>query len=269
VTQSAKALFRATKAKPHVPDGQGALMGDLPRASKPIEQDRRANDFYPTGQPEAIRALLAKDGARIRALGAVWEPACGDGALVREIRGAGIPCEASDLIDRGCPDSWLGDFFAIGQSQAPAIITNPPFNLINARDGHGRWLRHTLNMTGWRYCALLLSWDWPAARSNGLGALLDANPFSYCYLMRWKLDFTGGGSPPQRNAWFVWIRGWDEVPMQMRFMDREDGRQGALALTPTEIFPAPGSASTDPAMTTLRADRSAVPGGDDFSGRGA
>ena len=32
--------------------------------------------------------------------------------------------------------------------------------------------------------------------------MLDANPFSYCYLMRWKLDFTGEGSPPQRNAWF-------------------------------------------------------------------
>lgn len=58
--------------------------------------------------------------------------------------------------------------------------------------------------------------------------MIEANPFSYCYLMRWKLDFTGEGSPPQRNAWFVWRRGWTEVPMQMRFMDREDGRQGVL-----------------------------------------
>ena len=41
--------------------------------------------------------------------------------------------------------------------------------------------------------------------------------------MRWKLDFTGEGSPPQRNAWFVWRRDWSGPPMQMRFMNREDG----------------------------------------------
>lgn len=225
---TAKALFRATKAKPHVPERQGALIDDLPRASKPIDNARVANDFYPTGQPEAIRALLARDGDRIRQLGAVWEPACGDGALVREIRGVGLPCCASDLIDRGCPDSWQADFFTCLRSRSPAIITNPPFNLINARDGHGRWLRHTLAMPGWRYCALLLSWDWPAARQNGLGALLDENPFSYCYLMRWKLDFTGAGSPPQRNAWFVWDRDDVRTEPGFRWLDREDARQGVL-----------------------------------------
>jgi len=237
VTQSAKALFRATKAKPQASEDQGALMADMPTQRKP-ETGRRANDFYPTGQPEAIRALLAKDGARIRQLGAVWEPACGDGALVREIRAAGIPCCASDLIDRGCPDSWQVDYFTCMRSRGGAIITNPPYDMINARDGHGKWLRHTLDIPDWRYCALLLSWDWPAARSNGLGALLDANPFSYCYLMRWKLDFTGEGSPPQRNAWFVWDRDDVRAEPGFRWMDREDSRQAAFDLTPTEKIPA-------------------------------
>lgn len=225
---SAKALFRAIKPKAAVAEGQGALMANLPEASKPIDAARVEHDFYPTGQPEAIRALLARDGARIRQLGAVWEPACGDGALVREIRGAGITCVATDLIDRGCPDSWQADFFACDVARAPVMITNPPFNLINARDGHGRWLRHSIGMHGWRYMALLLSWDWPAARQNGLGALLDAVPFSYCYLMRWKLDFTGAGSPPQRNAWFVWDRDDVRAEPGFRWLDREDARQGVL-----------------------------------------
>ena len=229
MTQSAKALFRATKPKqaPHP-----ALAMDLPRQIK-AHAKRRAEDFYPTGQPEAMRGLLALDGERIRACGSVWEPACGDGALVREIRTYGLPCCASDLIDRGCPDSWTADYFTCLRSRGGAIITNPPYDQINARDGHGRWLRHTLDMPGWEYCAFLLSWDWPAARKNGLGELLDNNPFSYCYLMRWKLDFTGEGSPPQRNAWFVWVRDWDQVPMQMRFMNREAGEalhQEALPL---------------------------------------
>lgn len=225
--QSAKSLFRATKAKPKADDRQPVIM-ELPKQAKPVAALRREHDFYATGQTDAIRGLLAKDGDVIRACGSVWEPACGKGDMVLPIRAAGIPCSASDLIDRGCPDSWTADFFSCLRSRGGAIITNPPYNLINARDGHGRWLRHTLDITGWDYLALLLSWDWPAARANGLGELLEANPFSYAYLCRWKIDFTGEGSPPQRNAWFVWRRGWAEPPMQMRFMDRVDDRQGRL-----------------------------------------
>ncbi len=228
---SAKPLFRAIRAK-RIASSASSMFGELPVATRPAPPEvRRAEDFYPTGQPEAIRALLARDGDRIRECGGVWEPACGDGALVREIRSLGIPCHASDLIDRGCDDAVISDFYSFQCSPARAVITNPPFCEINARDGHGRWLRHTLDMPGWDYLALLLSWDWPAARANGLGALLDTRPFSYCYLMRWKLDFTGEGSPPQRNAWFVWDRHWQGTEPAFRFMNREDGQalhQGVL-----------------------------------------
>lgn len=76
--------------------------------------------------------------------------------------------------------------------------------------------------------------DWPAARANGLGKLLDENPFSYCYLMRWKLDFTGEGSPPQRNAWFAWDRrdprGNGRGDPGFRWLDRVDGRQAEMPL---------------------------------------
>lgn len=217
-----KALFRAISGQNN--RDPGVLLADVEDRSqkRPDRAERRALDLYPTGEPEAIRGLLAKDGARIRELGAVWEPAAGHGHLSREIEALGLPCAVSDIANHGCPGVEVQSFYEYAEARAPAIITNPPYAEINARDGHGRWLRHTLGMPGWRYCALLLSWDWPAARSNGLGALLDANPFSYCYLMRWKLDFTGEGSPPQRNAWFVWDRDWNEVPKQMRFMDRED-----------------------------------------------
>lgn len=225
MTKSAKPLFRAIS-------GQGrASTPSLPMVlheQAPPKSERRADDFHPTGQPEAVRALLARDRDRIKALGSIWEPACGSGDMVRVIRGAGIPCCASDLVPRGCPDSWQADYFTCLRSRAPAIITNPPYNLINARDGHGRWLRHSLDMPDWRYMALLLSWDWPAARANGLGALLDDHPFSYCYLMRWKLDFTGEGSPPQRNAWFVWDRDDVRTEPGFRWLDRADGRQGVL-----------------------------------------
>lgn len=231
---SAKSLFKAISGQGATDAGPLPLLADAPIQRPPARHERRAEDFYPTGQPEAIRALFARDGERIRECGSVWEPACGDGALVREIRAMGLPCCASDLIERGCPDSWRADFYTCFRSRARAIITNPPFCEINARDGHGRWLRHTLDMPGWDYLALLLSWDWPAARMNGLGDLLDARPFSWCYLMRWKLDFTGEGSPPQRNAWFVWDRRDPRGPgfadPSFRWLDRQDARQPELPL---------------------------------------
>jgi hypothetical protein len=234
-----KNLFRATKRKVVEPTPP---LFEVEDSVKPDEL-RRENDYYPTIQTEPTHALLARDGERIRELGGVWEPACGKGDIVHTIRAAGIPCSASDLVLRGCPDSWQADFFSCFRSRAKAIITNPPFNLINARDGKGAWLRHSLDMPDWRYMALLLSWDWPAGRTNGLGALLDANPFSYCYLMRWKVDFTGQGNPPNRNAWFVWDRddprsydGRHPEP-SFRLLDREDGRQQELQLTPTTGAP--------------------------------
>lgn len=221
---TAKALFRATKANTYKGDG---MFGELPEQRAP-ESARRDDDFYPTVQPEAIRALLARDGERIRSLGSVWEPAVGEGALAREIEAQGTPVLGSDIVDRGWPGVEVRSFYEWTNAPAPAIITNPPYCEINARDGHGRWLRHTLDMPGWEYCALLLSWDWPAARANGLGAMLDAQPFSYCYLMRWKLDFTGEGSPPQRNAWFVWDKSWSGEPA-FRWLNRdEDSRQTAI-----------------------------------------
>lgn len=223
---SSAALFRATKPKPKKVAGQEKLFSELPEDNKPLRSYRVKKDYYPTGEPEAILGLLAYDGERIRASGNVWEPACGKGDMVSHIRAYGLPCCASDVEDRDCPDSWVADYYTCLKSRGGAIITNPPFNEINAKHGHGRWLRHTLAMPGWDYCALLLSWDWPAARINGLGELLDQNPFSYVYLLRWRLDFTGEGNPPNRHAWFVWDRR-DPAPSQtLRFMDRQDPRQG-------------------------------------------
>ncbi|TJZ85812.1 hypothetical protein [Paracoccus hibiscisoli] len=235
VNASASSYFEAISGQGNRPEAAVPLLPDAPVARKPKrDAARRAEDFYPTAQPEAIRALFARDGARIRECGTVWEPACGDGALVREIRAMGMPCCASDLIDRGCPDSWTADFYTCFRSRGRAIITNPPFSEITARDGHGRWLRHTLDMPGWDYLALLLGWEWPAGKINGLGKLMDEQPFSYCYLMRWKLDFTGQGQAPQRNAWFVWDRrdprGNGLGDPGFRWLDRVDGRQGEMPL---------------------------------------
>lgn len=217
--------------KPTTAQAGSELFDTLPD-QRPPETDRRDLDFYPTAQPEAIRALLSRDDADIFNAGGVWEPAVGNGDLIRPISEAfpELPIVGSDVVARNWPATIVKSFYSWDAAPQQAIICNPPFCEINARDGHGRWLRHTLDLPGWTYCAYLLSWDWPAARMNGLGQLLDENPFSYCYLMRWKLDFTGEGSPPQRNAWFVWNKNYRGAEPAFRFLDRNDSRQSRLAI---------------------------------------
>lgn len=202
---SARGLFRAT--------------GKIAR----VERPREAADFYPT-PPEPTRAILAAEAGRLRSFPAIWEPAAGDGAMVREIAAAGHDVRASDLVDRGCGAEIL-DFFACREAMAPAIVTNPPFAAVNWRDGQGRWVGHAMGELGVDYMALLLPWTWPAAA--GLGVVWDRWPPARAYLMCWKIDFTGDGAQPASHGWFVWDRGHVGETV-FRRLDRLDVRQGAL-----------------------------------------
>mgnify|MGYP005855026103 CR=1 FL=1 len=201
---SARGLFRAT--------------GKVAKAARP----REALDFYPT-PPEVTRALLAAEGARLAEIGTVWEPACGDGAMSRELAAAGLRVVSSDIADRGYPCAVRG-FYDYAAPPARAIVTNPPYDQINARDGKGRWLAHAMALDV-DYLALFLNWDWPAAA--GLAGLLARWPISRAWLCRWKVDFTGAGAPPQRNGWFVWDKSW-EGETALRFLERADARQAVL-----------------------------------------
>jgi hypothetical protein len=83
--------------------------------------NRETHDFYPTW-PAATRALLAVEDFR----GAIWEPACGDGAISRELESAGYEVISTDLIDRGYGEGGR-DFLMEWGALAPNIFTNPPF----------------------------------------------------------------------------------------------------------------------------------------------
>lgn len=212
--RSARGLFRATGkvAEPvlvGLQNGEGVWADSLPR-----EKD----DFYPT-PPEPTRAFLAAELPRLRKFPAIWEPAAGDGAMVREMESCGLPVVASDLVDRGA-GAEIRSFYDFAEAPAPAILTNPPFNECNT----GRWITHALAGLGVRYMALLLPFNWPGAESRS--GLWTKHTPARVYLMRWRVDFTGKGAPPMLNAWFVWDGIATET--QLLMMDRKDGRQGEL-----------------------------------------
>lgn len=215
MTGSARGLFRAT----------GNVARDVPiqlldGSFTKGEAPREADDFYPT-PPEPTRALLSAELARLTAFPVVWEPAAGDGSMVRELNAVGLDVFASDLIDRGCGAS-IASFYDFTVPQARAIVTNPPFAECNRDPG---WVRHALETLGVEYMALLLPINWLGAA--GRAALWAQFPPSRIYLMRWRIDFTGQGAPPMLNAWYV----WDQVhagETVLRMLDKADARQHEL-----------------------------------------
>lgn len=222
MTASARGLFRATgkNARPvmvDLIDGEAVYADTLTR-----EKD----DFYPT-PPEPTRALLHAEQGRLAEIGHVWEPAAGDGAMVREMEAIGLTVTASDMVDRGC-GAEIRSFYDYEQAPSKAILTNPPFQECGWGNGKARWLYHALDNLGVEYMALLLNWGFPGA--GGLGPFWAQHAPARVYLMRWKIDFTGQGAPPMLNAWFVWDGKTAESDTRLLMLDRKDARQGEFSL---------------------------------------
>lgn len=85
--------------------------------------NREKDDFYPT-PPYAVEALLERETF----VGPIWEPACGDGAISSVLKHRGHHVQSTDLVDRGYGVPRV-DFLMEFATQAPNIITNPPFKL--------------------------------------------------------------------------------------------------------------------------------------------
>ncbi|MDH7787679.1 hypothetical protein QBD01_003706 [Ochrobactrum sp. 19YEA23] len=216
MTATARGLFRATgnKAKPvHI-----MLDGEIVKADSLV---REKDDFYPT-PPEPTRAFLHAEIERLRDFPCIWEPAAGDGAMVREMESLGLVVRASDLIDRGC-DADIRSLYDFPVSPAPAIVTNPPFQECNKDPG---WVRHALENLAVEYMALLLPVNWMGSGAERAQLWAQYTP-SRVYIMRWRIDFTGQGAPPMLNAWFVWDKEHQGETV-LRMLDRKDARQGEL-----------------------------------------
>lgn len=222
---SARGLFRATgkKSKPVAVRAGTDLAGMYEQAE---HLEREPDEFYPT-PPEPTRAFLHAEIDRLRQFPAVWEPAAGDGAMVREMQALGLTVHASDMVDRGC-GAEIRNFYDWSGSPcwpSPAIVTNPPFAECGWGNGRARWLYHALETIGVNYMALLLNWSFPGA--GGLATFWAKYPPARVYLMRWKIDFTGQGAPPMLNGWFVWDAAHQGETV-LRMLDRKDARQGEL-----------------------------------------
>jgi hypothetical protein len=114
---------------------------------KALGTNRQTDDWYRT-PPQCTRALLRVEPFDMN----VWEPACGDGAISRELEAQGYKVVSSDLINRGYGTPGI-DFLATRELWATDIVTNPPFELAD------EFALHALEL-GVRKLALLCRANW-------------------------------------------------------------------------------------------------------------
>lgn len=163
-------------------------------------------DFYRT-TPEAIAALMEREVFPP----AIWEPACGDGAISKVLHARGHTVASTDLFDRGfgTPDM---DFLkvpsleAVGLGAGDAIITNPPFALGTA------FAQHALKL-GARKVALLCRLAFLEGQERG-DTVFAANQLSRVWVFSRRITLWRGDDPNPKDkggaiayAWFVWERG--------------------------------------------------------------
>ena len=143
---------------------------------------RPPGDFYPTPL-SAFEPLLPL----VRQLNCpVWEPACGDGRLVKAMLDFGILADGDDLNS--------GYDFLKDTTQRGCILTNPPFSLAQEFCHHA--LKHSTHVF------MLL-------RLNFLGSLkrkqwwIQHEP-SALFVLSQRPSFTDGSTDATDYAWFYW-----------------------------------------------------------------
>lgn len=151
----------------------------------------------------------------------VWEPACGDGAIVRPLQAAGCKVVASDLIDHGAGYRAGIDFLTVERlptvagRPVSAVVTNPPYN---RSDAFTRRALALLEAAGGGLLALFMRLEYACGqrrrdlftRPDFAGNLIVGRP-------RWYADTTV--SPRFEYAWLLWRVGERCVP-EMRFASR-------------------------------------------------
>jgi hypothetical protein len=148
---------------------------------------RNENDFYPT-PIESFRPLIPY----IKQVNApVWEPACGDGRLIRLMQGHGITADGGDLhINSGVANYN----FLLDHTSRACIVTNPPFSLAL------EFAEHALKKA--QHVFLLLRLNFLASKKRA--SFWKANEPNALFVLVNRPSFTGNGTDACDYGWFYW-----------------------------------------------------------------
>lgn len=159
---------------------------------------RQADDFYATPR-SAIEQLLNVEPFH----GAIWEPACGDGAISRVLQERCHTVISTDLVDRGFGRGGI-DFLMEGRALGEHVITNPPFKLGT------EFAKHALSIVPGKVAMLLKIGFLEGPTREALHKSL-----ARVWVIRRRVTFLKDGKAFSRSngkggihtyAWFVWDR---------------------------------------------------------------
>lgn len=171
----------------------------------------RQDDFYPT-PPWATRALMNQialiTGTPIAGK-RVWEPACGQGDIVRPLRDRGCSVYASDLNDYdwdGQTESRVDFLLTTRSERFDWIITNPPYKL--ATEFCLTAIQHQPLYGVAMFCRLTFVEG--MARHD---RLYSDFPPSHVLIFTERVNLNKGSlrrniSTPVGSAWYVWLTGY-------------------------------------------------------------
>ena len=175
-------------------------------ASNHVEEERQQHDYYAT-EPRAMSLLLEQEKFAIN----IWECACGEGHLSKELEKYGHSVWSTDLIDRGYGEGDI-DFLKQTDIFEGDIITNPPYKF--ASD----FLIKALELipTG-NKVAMFLKLQFLEGKARR--EIFNKYPPKIVYVSSSRImcakngDFEGTkGSSAVAYAWFVWEKGFKGDP---------------------------------------------------------
>ena len=185
-------------------------------ASNHSAGEREKNDYYAT-EPKAVKMLLSVEKFNPY----IWECACGEGHISKELEKSGYNVWSTDLVDRGYGD--VRDFFSFKAQCRDDIdiITNPPYRYAK------EFVEHALDVvqTGCKV-AMLLKIQFLEGRARN--KFFKKNPPKKIYVFSSRVNCAKNGefskykSSAVCYAWFVWEKGFKGLPTIDWLIEKEE-----------------------------------------------
>lgn len=178
-------------------------------ASSHSEHEREEHDYYAT-EPRVIDELFAVEDFG----DTIWEPACGEGHLSKEIEKYAKSVFSTDLIDRKFGTGGV-DFFFVLDVWHGDIITNPPYKFAE------EFVRHSMELIEKSWVAKLkvaMFLKLTFLEGQKRKKLFEKYPPKkvYVFSQRRKCALNGKfedtGSSAAAYAWFIWEKGFKGKP---------------------------------------------------------
>ena len=171
-------------------------------ASSHSESERAKNDYYAT-DPKAIKLLLELETFNKK----IWEPACGEGHLSKELEKSGYDVYSTDIIDRNYGNGILNFLDNEIKCWDGDIITNPPYSFAK------EFIEKAIDIIddGNKICMFL---KLQFLEGKGRKSLFEKYPPKTVWVSSSRINCARNGvfikneGSAVAYAWYVWIKGF-------------------------------------------------------------